>query len=120
MTPRTKNDTRPGSPARPRTLPGRGPVSNACPLFFRVLVYEARSGEKSFTDCGYELGRQIFSIVGNELGEEVLGELVVLVMKRDTLAILQWLKGHVPRMMDMIPTRDLRAFMKGFMQAVVE
>ncbi|MDI1428745.1 MULTISPECIES: hypothetical protein [Polyangium] len=120
MTPKAKNDSRPPSPARPRTLPGRAPASNACPLFFRVLVYEARSGEKSFTDCGYELGRQIFSIVGNELGEDVLGELVVLIMKRDTLAILQWLKSRVPRMMDMIPTREYRAFMKGFMQAVVE
>jgi len=120
MTPKAKNESRPGSPARPRTLPGRAPSSNACPLFFRVLVYEARSGEKSFTDCGYELGRQIFSIVGGELGEEVLGELVVLIMKRDTTAILQWLRARVPRMMAMIPTREYRAFLKGFMQAVAE
>jgi len=85
-------------------MPKRAPHSNALPASFLVLVNDARAGERSYADCGYELGHNIFSIVGEDLGEQALGEFVL----------------RVPRMMALIPPRQYRSFMKGFLRAVEE
>jgi hypothetical protein len=119
MTPKRHSGADDGGPAHPRTLPGRTPQhSNVCPRFFRDLVQEARMGERSFADCGYELGRRLLSIVGEELGEEVIGELVLAISKGDHAAALEWLKKRVPKMMELVPPRQYRSFMKGFLRAV--
>jgi len=116
MAPKHRHDPSTQDPARPRR-PSRSPHSNACPRFFRELVREARTGEASFTECGFELGRRIFSLVGEELGPEVLGELVVSIVKHDQAAILQWLQRRVPRMMALVPPRQYAQFLAGFLQA---
>jgi hypothetical protein len=120
MMPKGRPNKQPPGPAGPQKNPKKAPHSNVCPAFFRAMVQDARTGEKSFADCGHELGRQIFTIVGEELGEEALGELVMTVLKRDPAAILEWLKTRVPKMMALIPPRQYPQFMKGFMRAVEE
>ena len=92
------------------------------PTYFQVACGEAeRGGNLGYRHPGYILASNVASERPHGIEESAwldeVDRLIELLDDQDEGAVWDWLRGHYPKMMDLVPARRVAQFVRGVLEA---
>jgi hypothetical protein len=100
--------------------PDRSGISQACPTFFQIKVYEAKQSGAAvgYEKAGWHLANELSDMVPPDTDAESELHKAFGSSSEPEMRVLEWMRIYLPRCHELVPVNRMTAFARGIARAI--